>query len=86
MTPENAAGHPAQPAGLTPENKELLAKYAGHLERSPLTGHSPRAYLGAIRQPVASGVPSAGPVSGGRSAPQLGRRAAASGLLVMSRA
>jgi len=60
MTPENAAGHPAQPAGLTPENKELLAKYAGHLERSPLTGHSPRAYLGAIRQPVASGVPSAG--------------------------
>ena len=86
MTPENAAGHPAQPTGLTPENKELLAKYAGHLERSPLTGHSPRAYLGAIRQPVASGVPSVGPVSGGRPAPQLRRRAAARGLLIMSRA
>src|SRR6516225_5789318 len=49
MTPENAAGQPAQRAGLTPENAELLAAYAGHLERSPLTGHSPRTYLGAIR-------------------------------------
>ena len=34
---------------MTPENAELLAEYAGHLERSPLTGHSPRTYLGAIR-------------------------------------
>src|SRR5229473_773807 len=49
MTPENAAGGRAQRAGLTPENAELLAEYAHHLERSPLTGHSPRTYLGAIR-------------------------------------
>jgi site-specific recombinase XerC len=49
MTPENAAGAVAQSAELTPENAELLAKYAGHLERSPLSGHSPRTYLGAIR-------------------------------------
>ncbi len=28
MTPENAAGQPPQPAGLTPENAELLAEYA----------------------------------------------------------
>jgi hypothetical protein len=28
MTPENAAGQPTQPAGLTPENAELLAEYA----------------------------------------------------------
>jgi integrase/recombinase XerD len=34
---------------LTPENAELLAEYAGHLERSPLTGHTPRTYLGAVR-------------------------------------
>ena len=27
----------------------LLAEYAGHLGRSPLTGHSPRTYLGAVR-------------------------------------
>ena len=49
MTPGNAAGQPAQRAGLTPENAELLARYAGHLERSPLAGHSIRTYLGAIR-------------------------------------
>ena len=49
MTPENAASAVAQPGELTPENAELLAKYAGHLERSPLTGHSPRTYLGAVR-------------------------------------
>ena len=49
MTPENAAGRWAQRAGLTPENAELLAEYAGHLERSPLTGHSPRTYLGAVK-------------------------------------
>jgi hypothetical protein len=35
MTPENAAGQPTQPAGLTPENAEVLAEYADHLERSP---------------------------------------------------
>jgi hypothetical protein len=40
MTPENAAGQPTQGPGLTPENAELLAEYASHLERSPLTGHS----------------------------------------------
>jgi hypothetical protein len=33
---------------MTPENAELLAHYAGHLERSLLTGHSPRTYLGAV--------------------------------------
>jgi site-specific recombinase XerC len=49
MIPENAAGRPAQRAGLTPENAELLAAYAAHLEHSPLTGHSPRTYLGAVR-------------------------------------
>jgi hypothetical protein len=49
MTPENAASAVTQHAGLTPENAELLARYAGHLGRSPLTGHSPRTYLGAIR-------------------------------------
>jgi integrase/recombinase XerC len=49
MIPENAASAAAQPAGLTPKNAKLLADYAGHLERSPLTGHSPRTYLGAIR-------------------------------------
>jgi integrase/recombinase XerC len=38
-----------QRAELTPENAELLAGSAGHLERSPLSGHSPRTYLGAIR-------------------------------------
>ena len=27
----------------------MLAEYATHLQRSPLTGHSPRTYLGAVR-------------------------------------
>jgi integrase/recombinase XerC len=49
MTPENAAGQPTQASGLTPENAALLAGYADHLERSPLSGHSPRTYLGAVR-------------------------------------
>lgn len=49
MTPENAASMVAQAGELTPENAELLAKYADHLQRSPLTGHSPRTYLGAVR-------------------------------------
>jgi site-specific recombinase XerD len=49
MTPENAAAAVAQPSELTPENATLLAEYARHLARSPLTGHSPRTYLGAVR-------------------------------------
>lgn len=49
MTPENAASAAAGPAGLTPENAALLADYAAHLARSPLTGHTPRTYLGAVR-------------------------------------
>ena len=38
-----------QPDELTPENAALLAEYAAHLEHSPLTGHTPRTYLGAVR-------------------------------------
>jgi hypothetical protein len=34
---------------LTPENAELPRRYTGHLERSPLTGHIPRIYLGPVR-------------------------------------
>ena len=34
---------------LTPENTALLAEYAAHLEHSPLAGHTPRTYLGAVR-------------------------------------
>jgi hypothetical protein len=49
MTPENAVGTVAQPKEFTPENAELFAEYACHLGRSPLTGHSPRTYLGAVR-------------------------------------
>lgn len=49
MTPKNAASAVSQPSGLTPENAELLAGYAGHLEHSPLSGHSPRTYLGTVR-------------------------------------
>ena len=45
MTPENAANAVAQPTELTPENAAVLAAYAGHLEHSPLSGHSPRTYL-----------------------------------------
>ena len=41
MTPENAASAVVQAAGLTPENAELLGKYAGHFERSPVAGHRP---------------------------------------------
>jgi hypothetical protein len=55
MTPETAADTVAQPTELTPENAELLVKYTGHLERSPLTGHSPRTYLGAVRAYLAEG-------------------------------
>ena len=40
MTPENAAGQPPQRAGLTPENAELFAEYAGYLERAHLAGLS----------------------------------------------
>ncbi len=49
MTPENAVTTVVQPGELTPENAALLVKYADHLEHSPLTGHSPRTYLGAVR-------------------------------------
>jgi site-specific recombinase XerD len=34
---------------LTPENTALLAEFAAHLGHSPLSGHSPRIYLGAVR-------------------------------------
>ena len=49
VTPENAGETMAQAAELTPENAALLAEYGIHLQRSPLTGHSPRTYLGAVR-------------------------------------
>ena len=49
MTPENAASAVAQAPELTPENAAVLAGYGDHLERSPLSGHSPRTYLSAIR-------------------------------------
>lgn len=39
MTRENAASAAAQAAGLAPENAGRLAKYADHLQRSPLPGH-----------------------------------------------
>lgn len=34
---------------MTPENAAVLATYADHLAHSPLAGHTPRTYLGAIR-------------------------------------
>ena len=37
MTPENAVEIRREGADLTPENAEPLAKYADHLEHSPLT-------------------------------------------------
>jgi site-specific recombinase XerC len=46
---KNAVSTAGQAGELTPENAALLAGYASHLERSPLTGHSPRTYLGAVR-------------------------------------
>lgn len=49
MTPENAPDTRHQHAELTPENASTLAEYAVHLEHSPLRGHSPRTYLGAVR-------------------------------------
>jgi site-specific recombinase XerD len=49
MTPENAASTVVQGAELTPENAKLLAEYADHLGRAPLSGHTPRTYLGAVR-------------------------------------
>ena len=49
MTPENAVSAAEQAAELTPENAELLAEYADHLERSPLSGHTRRTYLGVVR-------------------------------------
>ncbi len=47
--PENTASGQPQASGLTPENTALLAAYAEHLEHTPLTGHTPRTYLGAVR-------------------------------------
>ena len=44
----NAAGQPPQPAGLTPR-RGAARGVRRHLQRSPLTGHSPRTYLGAVR-------------------------------------
>ena len=49
MTPENAVTRPEHDADLTPENAAVLAGYANHLEHSPLSGHTPRTYLGAVR-------------------------------------
>jgi site-specific recombinase XerD len=48
MTPENAASAARQRPELTPENTALLAEYEKHLERAPLSGHTPRTYLGAV--------------------------------------
>jgi hypothetical protein len=41
-----------QGADLAPEDAKLLVRYADHLERSPLTGHSPRTCLGAIHASI----------------------------------
>jgi site-specific recombinase XerD len=49
VTPENAAVTRPEPPDLTPENAALLAGYAAHFEHSPLAGHTPRTYLGAVR-------------------------------------
>jgi site-specific recombinase XerD len=49
VTPENATGTRPGLPDLTPENAALLAGYAAHLEHSPLAGHTPRTYLGAVR-------------------------------------
>lgn len=49
MAPENAAGAAPRGPELTPENAALLAEYEVHLRRSPLAGHTPRTYLGAVR-------------------------------------
>jgi integrase/recombinase XerC len=38
-----------QHTDLTPENTALLAEYAAHLGHAPLSGHTPRTYLGAVR-------------------------------------
>jgi site-specific recombinase XerD len=49
VTPENAATARNGQAILTPENAAVLAEYANHLEHAPLSGHTPRTYLGAVR-------------------------------------
>jgi hypothetical protein len=49
MTPENTGSGLPQASGLTPENTAMLAEYAQHLKHTPLTGHTPRTYLGAVR-------------------------------------
>jgi site-specific recombinase XerD len=48
MIPENAARASRQRPELTPENTVLLAEYEKHLARAPLSGHTPRTYLGAV--------------------------------------
>ena len=48
MTPENAASAARTAGRIDSLNAELLAEYAGQLERLPLTGHSPRTNLGAV--------------------------------------
>jgi hypothetical protein len=50
MTAENAASAVTQHAGLTPENGELLGKYAGHLEHSLLTGLGHRRLVSRLRR------------------------------------
>lgn len=49
MTPENAVAARNRQAVLTPENAAVLAEYASHVEHSPLSGHTPRTYPGAVR-------------------------------------
>lgn len=48
MTPENAASPVAQPAGLTPENAELLARYAGYLQRLPRARTTSSSRIGPV--------------------------------------
>ncbi|HET9973160.1 MAG TPA: tyrosine-type recombinase/integrase [Streptosporangiaceae bacterium] len=48
MAPENTASRRNQRPELTPENTAWLAEYRAHLDRSPLTGHSRRTYLGVV--------------------------------------
>lgn len=49
MAPENVARAAMRGGELAPENAALLAGYAEHLAHSPLSGHSPRTYRGAVR-------------------------------------
>jgi hypothetical protein len=73
MTPENAAGHPAQPAALTPENKELLAKYAGHLATVHTRAVQETGRCSGADGSVVTGTPGR---SSGQVSPSLARRPA----------